>query len=203
MKVLHGLPEGTVEIESLHLQKDRKIMMMIQVLGFLIMLLMIGGMTVFRPIQALFDTSQGVGVYIVRFLVLILGYVAYIVLHECTHGAAMRLLGARHVHFGFTGMYAYAGSQEDYFDKTAYFIVALAPLTVWFVTFQILSLWMPPDWFWVVYLLQVGNVSGSMGDIYVVIHFLSLSEDRWILDTGIEMKVYAKKAGNDKETKSA
>ena len=60
----------------------------------------------------------------------IVGYIAYIILHGLTHGAAMQLLGGIKVQFGFTGLYAYAGSESDYFGKIAYRIIALAPLTV-------------------------------------------------------------------------
>lgn len=56
--------------------------------------------------------------------------VVYMVLHELVHGACMKVFGAKKVRFGFTGLYAFAGSIE-YFKKAAYIVVALAPLVVW------------------------------------------------------------------------
>ena len=46
---------------------------------------------------------------------------------------------------------------------------------------------MPPDWFWVLYLLQIGNVAGSAGDVYVTLRVLKMPGDTLIMDTGTRM----------------
>lgn len=187
MKAYQEIPSTYHEFGNIDLQKDRRAMLTVNGIGLAIMIVMVVGMSFFRPIRTLFDISRGLGPYTLRFVVLILGYIVYIVLHELTHACVMRLAGGRDVQFGFTGMYAYAGSEVDYFDRSAYFCIALAPLTVWFIVFLVIGSCMPPDWFWVLYLLQIGNVAGSAGDVYVTLRVLKMPGDTLIMDTGTRM----------------
>ncbi|MGX8688621.1 MAG: DUF3267 domain-containing protein, partial [bacterium] len=86
---------------------------------------------------------------------------------ELTHAAVMKAVGGKEVKFGFTGLYAFAGSTVDYFDKSSYRCIALAPLILWGIIFGILTFILPESWFWVAWLLQAGNVGGAAGDVYV------------------------------------
>ena len=129
--------------------------------------------------------------YFGRLLTLLAAYIAYIVLHELTHAAAMRFFGGGKVRFGFTGMYAYAGSETDYFDRFAYRIIALAPLVVWGVVFALLMVLVPRAWFWVAAFLQLGNISGAAGDIYVACRLQTVPRDTLTRDTGLAMWMYS------------
>ena len=101
----------------------------------------------------------------------------------------MKLFGAQKVRFGFTGLYAFAGSSE-YFKKGAYIVVALAPLVVWGAVFLALNLAMGAKCFWFIYMLQLVNVSGAAGDIYVSFRFLRMPKDILVQDTGVSMTVF-------------
>lgn len=202
MKAFQEIPSSYHECARIELQKDRRTMMMMNIFGIIIMVAMTVGMAIFRPIHALFDMSQGLGAYTLRFVGLILGYVLYIVLHELTHACVMRLLGARNVQFGFTGMYAYAGSDADYFDRSGYVCIALAPLVIWFVIFFSAGSLVPPDWFWVFYLLQIGNVAGSAGDMYVTGRILRMPKDTLVMDTGISMTFLSQKDRDQESLKA-
>lgn len=103
----------------------------------------------------------------------------------------MKFYGAGTIRFGFTGMYAYAGSEEDYFDRHAYLRVALAPVLLWGILFLILCFLVPSDWLGVAYFLQMINVGGAAGDLYVSVLFGRCRQPIWIRDTGVEMFVYA------------
>lgn len=196
MKAFQQIPDTYHECARIDLQKDKRTSLLVNILAFVTMVLMTMGMTFFRPIKALFDMSQGLGVYALRFVALILGYILYIVLHELTHACMMRLAGGQDVQFGFTGMYAYAGSEQDYFDKSSYLCIALAPLVIWFILLALLGSVMPPDWFWVVYLLQMGNVAGSAGDVYVAFRVLPMPKDLLVMDTGVRMMMLTKEFRN-------
>lgn len=56
------------------------------------------------------------------------GLLAYIALHELTHGVVMKACGAS-VRYGYKVAYAYAGS-DAYFTRPAYVVIALAPVVV-------------------------------------------------------------------------
>lgn len=185
------LPEGHREILSVDLQQDKKLAVVINSLSLVSLLLLapIGFLIV--PFRELFDFSRGLGPYLLRLGVLLVSLMAYVVLHELTHAAVMKGYGAQKLRFGYTGLYAFAGSEGDYFGKRAYRHIALAPLTVWTLVFAVLSALVPRDWFWVVWVLLIMNISGAAGDVYVTLRFLKLPGDILVNDTGVAMKVYS------------
>lgn len=192
-KALSTLPEGCREILSLNLQKDKKTALLVNGLALLIMAVMLVPALLLVPVAPLLDMSNP-PLYFLRWGTLLAGAIAYIILHEWTHGFVMSRCGASRVKYGFTGLYAYAGS-ADYFPKRAYITVALAPLVLWGILLLIVLLLVPEDWFWVAYGLQIANIGGAAGDIYVVWRFRKLPGDILIQDDGVSMTVFAKEAG--------
>ena len=73
-----------------------------------------------------------------------------------------------------------------------YFIIALAPVAVWGVVLLALCMLVPAPWFWSVYLIQIGNISGAGGDFYVVWRFAAMSPDILVRDAGVGMTVYSR-----------
>ena len=188
-----ALPEGYREIYSVDLQKNKKMMILINVLALAVTVAMVIPMQLIVPISTLFSMEQGFVSYILRFVALIVGSIVYIVLHELTHAAVMRIYGAKKIRFGFTGMYAFAGSEQDWFDRFSYIQIALAPLVVWGVVLAILQLFVPTEWAWVVYFIQISNVSGAAGDLFVSVRFSRMPSDILVKDTGVSMTVYSAK----------
>lgn len=176
---------------SVDLQKDKKLAIWTNLLAFLIFAAMAVPMLFVVPISTLFDMSQGVGPYFLRFGVLLFGIVIYMVLHEAVHGVAMKLCGTKKVKYGFTGLYAFAGS-TDYYSKGSYLFIALAPVILWGVVLLIMNLFVSDSWFWVVYMIQIMNISGAAGDAYVTIRFARLPKDILVQDSGTAMTVYVK-----------
>ena len=189
MKAYHSLPEGYQEIMQINLQKDKQTAQKVNVIAGIIMiiLLIIGHLIV--PIKELFDKEQ-FDASMLRLGVLFLAYFAYIVLHELTHAVVMKAVGGGKVIFGFTGLYAFAGSREDYFDKTAYRCIALAPLVLWGIVFAVMIALVPRSWFWVVWFLQAGNIGGAAGDVFVTVKLWNKPASILVMDTGVDMTVY-------------
>ena len=186
------LPVGFGEIYTVDLQKNKKMMLALNGAALAIVLAMVIPACLAVPISTLFSMGEGIGAYMLRFVTLIVGSIAYIVLHELTHAAVMRIYGAKKIRFGFTGAYAFAGSERDYFDRFAYVQIALAPLFVWGLVLTVLNLILPIEWFWVIYIIQISNVSGAVGDLFVSFRFAKMPRDILIKDTGVSMTVYAK-----------
>lgn len=191
MHCTQTLPENYRELLSIDLQKDKKTALLVNMaaVGAMVVLALIGLLLV--PFRTLLDFSQGFGLYFLRLGVLLAGMFAYIVLHELTHAAVMKAYGAKKLRIGFTGMYAYAGSEADYFAKRPYRHIALAPLVLWALIFGLLSALVPQEWFWVVWMLQIANVSGAAGDVFVTLRLLRLPRDLLVRDTGVAMTVYS------------
>lgn len=191
MKALQTLPENYKEIFSVDLQKNKKTALFINVLGTVIALALVIPMNFYISITTLFDMQNGIGAYCLRFGIFFAALVVYMILHELVHGIAMKICGTKKVKYGFTGLYAFAGS-DDYYDKRSYIAIALAPIVVWGIILAIINVFIPANWFWVVYLIQVSNISGAAGDLYVTVKFSKLPKDILVHDCGTKMNVYSK-----------
>ena len=191
MKALNILPDGYGQIYEIDLQKNKKKMLLVNGIALLISALMVVPMCFYIPITELFSFEKGILQYFMRFAAIFGLSFVYMVLHELVHGITMKLCGTKKVKYGFTGLYAFAGS-DDYYDKKSYITIALAPVVLWGVVIAIINCFMPREWFWVVYFLQIMNISGAAGDMYVTFKFSKMPKDILVRDHGVGMKVYSK-----------
>lgn len=189
-KAVHTLPEGYRKIFSVDMQKDKQMLVRINALALLISFVMIVPAHKYISLFTLFDFDQGMGSYALRWGVILGLMVGYIFAHELVHGITMRLFGTKKVRYGFTGAYAFAAS-DDYYPKGAYIVIALAPVVVWGIVLAVANVLVPAEWFWVVYLIQVINVSGAAGDLYVTYRFCAMPKDILVHDSGVAMEVYS------------
>ena len=193
-KAVSTLPDGYREILSVDLKKNKKQMLLANGLGLLVFFAFA------LPVHMFYLPCGSLGIgglqaYRMRIAALFGGIVVYIVLHELVHGVTMKICGTKKVKYGFTGAYAYAGS-DDYYYKRPYIAIALAPIVVWGVVLAVINFLVPAPWFWVVYGIQLMNLSGAGGDLYVTAKFRSLSNDVLIRDYGVGMRVYAPEETN-------
>ena len=191
MMAVEALPEGYREFYSVDLQKNKKVSLFVNLLAVIIAVLLAVPMHFFVPISSLFSMDNGLIAYFIRFVSLMVLIVAYMVLHELTHGIAMKICGTKKVKYGFTGLYAFAGS-NDYYRRKAYIFIALAPVVLWGVVIAIINPFVSAEWFWVVYMLQIMNLSGAAGDLYVTVKFSGFPKDILIKDYGVGMTVFSK-----------
>lgn len=183
MNAVEQLPDGYGERVKIDLQKNKTEALLVNGLALVIMLVLIEIGHLVVPVQALLRLG------ITKLLLMVIGVLLYLVLHELTHAVCMKYYGAEKVKFGYTGLYAYAGS-DAYFGKKPYIVIALAPVVVWGVVLLILNLLAGDGWFWVVWLIQVSNLSGAAGDLYVTAKLSKMPADILIQDSGVSMTVY-------------
>ena len=191
MMAVEALPEGYREFYSVDLQKNKKVSLFVNLLAVIIAVLLAVPMHFFVPISSLFSMDNGLIAYFIRFVSLMVLIVAYMVLHELTHGIAMKICGTKKVKYGFTGLYAFAGS-NDYYGRKAYIFIALAPVVLWGVVIAIINPFVSAEWFWVIYMLQIMNLSGAAGGLYVTVEFSGFPKDILIKDYGVGMTVFSK-----------
>ena len=190
MKALENLPGGYEKIYSLNLQNDKKTALIVNLLAIIIAAVMVAVALIFVPLSTLLDNND-LKLKLIKLVVILALLVSYMILHELVHGIAMRICGTKRLKFGFTGLYAFAGS-DDYYNKKAYIFIALAPIVLWGVVLGVANFIVPYDWFWVVYITQVINISGAAGDLFVTVKFAHFPKDILINDQGISMDVYSK-----------
>ncbi len=184
MRSVKELPEGYSEILSVDLQKNKRLAVLVNAIAVLIAAAMI------VPAVIFVYPDIGLTTFILQALITAAGIFAYIILHELTHGVVMSALGAK-PKYGFTGLYAYARA-EAYFAKAPYITVALAPVVIWGIVLAILNLTLPVSWFYPIYIIQVMNISGAAGDLYVTARFIFMPKDILVFDTGTAMTVYSR-----------
>jgi len=191
MKAVEKLPEGYKEIYAVDLQKNKRTALLVNLLAIAIGVLLAVPMHFVVPIFSLFSMENGLQNCMIRFGALLVLMLLYLVLHELVHGIAMKLCGTKKVKYGFTGMYAFAGS-KDFYDKKAYIFIALAPVVLWGIVLAVVNLFVSAEWFWVVYLIQIMNLSGAAGDLFVTVKFSRLPRDILVQDYGVGMTVFSK-----------
>ena len=188
MKSYAKLPQGYAPYASIDLLHNKKQFWIVNGLSLALCVLMLVPPFLWGYSPLDFNGEGSLPAYFLRVSAAIVGLLAYIALHELTHGAVMMACNAK-VHYGYKVAYAYAGSYA-YFTRTAYAVIALAPVVVWGVIFAVLAVCLPREWFWVVWLWQLMNISGASGDFYCTCRILRASRGTLVQDTGTAMTFY-------------
>ena len=189
MRSYTDLPAGYREILHMDLQKDKKLMLLVNILAALLMIAMFAAAIPYVPISTVFDFGDIRGM-LVKTMTMCIGFVVYMFLHEAVHGIVMRHYCDAKVTFGFTGMSAFAASKA-YYCRKPYLVIALAPIVVLGILLGILNFMVPNQWFYVVYFIQAGNISGAAGDLYVSWRMSRLPKDILVQDDGVSMTVFS------------
>ena len=187
-------PKGYRQIEVMDFVRNRRQLMIVGFSGLAVTAIMIAAGLLLYPFS---PTWEFLKTCWWAWLVTPAMYVLYIPLHELVHGLLMHALSGVKPKYGLRLPYAYAGSNV-YFDKKSHNLIALAPLIVWGAVLFALERTLPAQWLWFFYIIQISNVSGSVGDVYCVLHLMKLPKDVLIQDTGTRMRIFAPRP-NDEE----
>ena len=188
IKDLEGL--GYKECTRIDLVKNKKEALLVNIYGIIIMVVM----AVFIPLLIMggiieFNLETTFPLF---FIVLLISLILYIPLHEIVHGTVLKKYTDEKLSFGWKLVYAYCGSKEAVVDRKEYYAVALAPLLVFSVVFISLMV-LNPSLSLVWYVMEIMNVSGSAGDIYVSIKLRKeKSRDILITDSGTDMSFWSR-----------
>jgi len=185
------LPEGYAEIKRIHIQKDKKIAVLINLFSFAIAALLFPIGLAVTPIYfpSIMDNHFDL---LILLLLLIGAMVLYVFGHEFVHGIFIKKYSGKKAKYGFTGLYAFAGS-DAFFNKRQYLVIALSPVIIFGNIFLLLNIFLPIEWFWFIFLLQIINCSGAAGDLYITYLMRKLPDDVLSQDEGIEMVFYSRK----------
>lgn len=127
MKSTWTLPEGYGQKYLIDLKDNKKQFWIVNGLSIAIMLALVA--LFFQLLWYGFLELHFEGLPI-QALVMAVGMLAYIPLHELVHGVCIRRFSGKRAKYGFTLVYAYAGS-DCYFNKRDYLIIAAAPVVFW------------------------------------------------------------------------
>lgn len=182
------LPEGYREFKTVDLLNNKKEMLTVNLAALLLGAVMVLPAALLVPFHA-YHKELLYNIFVP--LLFLAALFLYILLHEAVHGVFMKKLSNVKPYFGFKGlMYAYAGSTA-FFDKRSYMLIALAPVVLLGLVLLLANLLLPVEWFWFVYIIQIVNISGAAGDIYVMNIIRKAPADTLVCDAGVSMKLYS------------
>lgn len=191
MKSTKTLPENYTLAWQLDVEKDKRQMLLLQLLAFpwgLLVLVSLGWyISVLRPelfSGPLFEISIGV----ILALLPVMGI--SIILHELVHGAFFWVFTREQPRFGFRLLYAYASAPGWFFPTSHYWLIGLAPLVLLTVVGLALIPFAREE---LVYLLLFGvfiNASGAIGDIYIVTRIALEPAGTLVEDQGTGFRIY-------------
>ena len=190
MKSYAMLPQGYAPYASIDLVHNKKQFWIVNGLSVVLCVIMWVLPALWGYSLLDFNGEESLSAYFLRVGAAIVGLLAYIVLHELTHGVVMKACGAS-VRYGYKVVYAYAGS-DAYFTRPAYVAIALAPVVVWGIVFAVLAACLPREWFPAVWLWQLVNIGGAAGDFYCTCRILRAPRETLVQDTGTAMTFYRK-----------
>jgi hypothetical protein len=185
---IFDLPVGYAEDKRIDLQNNKKQAVIVNALAFAIMIAMFIIGRIFVPLHIIIDVPL-----VLKTAGLLLALAAYVIIHELIHGAFFKKYSGKKAKYGFTGLYAFAGS-DAYYYKRQYIIIGLAPVVLCGIVLLLLNIFLPEEWFWGVYFIQIMNLSGAAGDFYVAQLMNRLPADILIKDEGAAMNIYSREA---------
>lgn len=181
------VPEGYREVRRVDLMRNRKEAVLVNLIALIITGAMIAlGFVIcpsFMEFRFGIDTVFGI-------IMMFAGIVIYMVLHEVIHGVFMKAFSGVKPRYGFTGLYAYAGS-EALFCRKHYLVIAFAPVVILGFMLAVLTIAFYETAFWYFYIIQIVNISGAAGDFYVGTLIARAKNDILVRDAGTDMSFYS------------
>ena len=175
------LPNGYREVLYYRLNKPIRIIVL-QILS--IPLFVVFGLIFLNIAIGLGKLPSRVQIGLTEMILLLVGTLLTLVLHELTHGVVMQMFGAK-PRYGVLWKQAmfYATTPGYAYRRNDYLLIALAPLFILSIL-VILGMWLMQGTLWVALLAICGtiNASGAIGDILIAIIVLRYTSTAFVMD---------------------
>jgi hypothetical protein len=189
------LPERFALLREINLQKDTALLFKLNFWG-LFSLPLIGyvflriGVALHPKFYSPFEILTPQISIFVLILALILGLLVTMLLHEFVHGVFFWIITRQLPKFGFRTAYAFAAAPDWYIRRDSYLLIGAAPLVI-LTTIGIFCIPIIPAHFLFAWLFcLLANVSGGVGDVYILDYLIRESATAMIQDRGDIISVY-------------
>jgi len=177
------LPANYEEGGTLDLKKDKKAGLAIQLLfGLIVFLMVVLARWLDFPIDSTWST-------VVSIFATVGMSIAYMLVHELTHGVAIRIFSGVRADYFFRFPFVCTGSNA-FFNKASFIVIALAPVVLWGIVLVMLLLVLPSDFFLSIYILIGLNFAGASGDYVQAYEISKLPSMALIQDDGKQSRVF-------------
>lgn len=193
MKTCLTLPENYEQTDYVNLHADRRLYRNLNIASFLVGAAVIAVGWLWQGFDSLIAlVLRGMNDYLLWVLLLAVCALAFLALHELTHGLLMRLFSGVRPYHGRKGLLLFTAC-EAYFCRRDYLIIMLAPVLLFSLVFALLTVFLKNEWFWLVMALQLFNLGGSVGDFYIAARTLRQPNSALFLSVGASVTVYTEK----------
>jgi hypothetical protein len=181
----HELPEGYKAIKSID-AKDKKTIIWFNLVAIIMMVIAALPFLVLKPV----DMSNR-DMYIPFVLIVSIGMIAYIILHELTHGLIYKIYTKQKLTFGLTLFVAFCGVPNIYVSKKVSLVSVLAPFVLYSVILIPTLILMPANYLYLAFIIIFAvHFGGCVGDLYVTNVLLKLKGKILMNDTGPKQTFY-------------
>lgn len=187
MKSHSKLPLNYELAYSIDLEKDTKMMLLMNIFSVLLMLPFALGIYIYVQLVGEFDYTFD----LTQMLLVFLSFFIIIFIHELIHGLFFKLGTKEKINYKFH-IYAVSASVKGvYFYKKHYLLVGIAPFII-ITPILLLAMFLFPTISFPIYITIALHTAGCIGDFYVFLKVLKYPNDALIEDTGVGMFIYKK-----------
>ncbi|MGC9393465.1 MAG: DUF3267 domain-containing protein [Anaerolineae bacterium] len=184
------LPENYEEVLYWKLSHHKKLLVVLNVVGLALMGL---ALALFFAWARLWQTTvESFNIGILQMGTVFIAVVLTIILHELTHGLALRTYGA-HPKYGvmWKEMMFYATAAGYAFRRNAYIVIALAPLVGLSLVGMALLMLPLTGWLvWAIVICAALNVGSAIGDLWLVRVALGYPPSAYVVDEKDGLRVF-------------
>lgn len=185
VKATPTLPADYELFQTVDLNKDKKKLVLIQVIFILVALVM-----VFIAIYFDLPMKNDLPIYLKIGITVVLAFI-YMMVHELMHGLFIFILSKDKPTFGFRFPYLTTGSKY-YYSKQNFMMILLAPVVILGIILLASLFLIPENLFMSMYIVTGLNFAGSAGDYLQAFMNKGLSKDVLIKDDGLNTTYYRK-----------
>ena len=184
------LPDGYQEVLYYRLNKPIRLVVL-QILS--ILLFVVFGLIFWNVAIGLGKLPSRVQIGLTGMILLVVGTLLTLFLHELTHGVVMQMFGAK-PRYGVLWKQAmfYATTPGYAYRRNDYLLIVLAPLFILSIL-VILGMWFAQgNALWVALLAICGaiNASGAIGDLWIAIIVLRYTSTAYVMDERDRIRVF-------------
>lgn len=153
---------------------------------------------ILRP-ELTMNLEKAIDLPLINLIILVALISLTIILHELIHGVFFWIYTREIPEFAFKGLYAYAAAPEWYIPKSKFVIVGLSPSILITTGIILLMMVLPSNLIIYIFLAGIFNVSGSLGDFFIIGWIFTQPKDLLVRDSGDSFSIYTAQVINSNQ----
>ena len=195
MQPTQHIPEGYHPIKTIDIKKDTRLLMRLSLISLalvvpVIVMLMVFGIWLNPQVERIAELYN-VGLSAVEWLVAVIVINAiFVVFHEGIHGIFFWGFTKQIPRFGLGAAYAFAAAPDWFIPGNRYRLIGSSPLVIITIAGVLIMPYLPAKYLLMWIFGLVINITGSVGDLYILAQLSPNSETLLVRDAGDIIELY-------------